>query len=184
MADAKATSGTARRRKPAEKATDVEDTDLGLERETPDLPVEPVAAQFPALDGTDEGRELEIARRSPDGSTRGRFVKIFHVGRLAPADDDPIHTINAVQVVQEAMQRGLHARGDVYLTGVVEHDTPLNASGTRRAQWTELTYEVDAVPASIDTRPQDTTTPKVINLARAGGDGGDGTDADDVGDTG
>jgi hypothetical protein len=150
--------------------------------ELPNLPVEGKPGQFPATDGTDEGREREIAKRSPDGQSPGRFVKTIRIGRLAPADGDELHTANAVGVVQEAMQRGLHARGDVYLTRVEEHDEPLNASGVRRSQFTDLTYEVAVVPASIDTAPQDTITPKVIH--RSGGDRDAADDAGDVGDSG
>lgn len=186
MAEAKAAASTRRtsRKATAAKADDTAD-DLDMSPERPDLPVEPTTTQFPATDGTDEGRSREIAQRSVDGQVDGRFVKTFRIGRLAPSETDPVHERNAIGVVQEAMQRGLHARGDVYLTAVEEHDEPLNPSGVRRSQYTDLTYEVDVVPASIDTAPQDTTSPKVIHQARAGGDAHDATgNADGVGDTG
>lgn len=185
MAETKAATSTRRgaaARGKTAAAPDPTADDLDMAPELPELPVEQKPGQFPATDGTDEGREREIAKRSADGQSPGRFVKTIRVGRLAPADDDPLHTANAVGVVQEAMQRGLHARGDVFLTRAEEHDEPLNASGVRRSQYTDLTYEVGVVPASIDTQPQDTTTPKVINTV--GGGQGDATvDTGDVGDS-
>jgi hypothetical protein len=159
------------------------DNDLDLSGNDRDLPVEPRTHQFPATDGTPDGRDREIAQRSADGDTPGRLVKTYRVGRLVPTDNDPIHQANAVGLVQEAMQRGLHARGDIYLVDVDEHDQALNDTGTRRSQWTDLTYEVAVIPASIDTHPQDTTAPTVIHQARAGGGRRDDPDTDDVGDT-
>jgi hypothetical protein len=156
--------------------------------ERPELPVESPRVQFPSQDGTAEGRRMEVAKRTTDagpGEEHGeRFVKVFRVGRLTPPEGDLIHTANAAQVVQEAMQRGLHARGDVYLTGAHEVDEPLNPSGVRRMQYTDLRYEVEVVPAIIDTEPTETTTPTVVYQAAVGGDGRDGTDADHVGDRG
>lgn len=131
----------------------------------PDLPVAPVTAQFPAVDGTTEGLHREVAQRSPDGSDRDQFRKVFSVGRLGVSPDDPDHRRNAIAVVQEAVQRGLHPRGDVYLVDAVEHDEPLNASGSRRCRYTDLRYAVAVIPASIDTTPEDTTTPTDIHDA-------------------
>lgn len=135
------------------------------EPETPVLPVAPVTAQFPAVDGTQAGLEQEVAKRSVDGSSGDRYERVITVARLGATQDEALHIANAVGVVQSAMQAGLHARGDVYLVDAVEHDEPLNAAGTRRSQYTELRYSVQVIPASIDTDPQDTTTPTVINQA-------------------
>jgi hypothetical protein len=131
----------------------------------PDLPVEPVTAQFPAVDGTVEGRRVEIVKRSPDGSDGERFEKVFSVGRIGVTEGDPIHRQNALGVAQEAVQRGLHPCGDVYLVDMVETDEPLNASGSRRRRHTDLRYAVEVIPASIDTTPEDTTTPTDIHNA-------------------
>ncbi len=132
--------------------------------ETPELPVEPVAEQFPAVDGTDEGKRAEVQKRQPDSDDGDRFEKVFAVGRVGIADDDPIHRQNAVAVVQEAIQRGLHPRGDVYLIDAVEVDER-NAPGPSRVQQTDLRYAVDVVPASVDTDAEDTTTPSDIHAA-------------------
>lgn len=131
----------------------------------PNLPVDPVTAQFPAVDGTDEGWRAEIVKRSPDGSDGERFEKVFSIGRIGVTEDDPVHRQNALGVAQEAVQRGLHPRGDVYLVDMAETDEPLNASGSRRRQHTDLRYAVDVIPASIDTTPEDTTTPTDIHNA-------------------
>lgn len=131
----------------------------------PDLPVAPVTAQFPALDGTTDGLHAEVAQRSPDGSTENRFEKVFSIGRIGITTDDPVHRQNALGVVQEAVQRGLHPRGDVFLVDMAETDEPLNASGSRRRQHTDLRYAVEVIPASIDTTPEDTTTPTDIHDA-------------------
>jgi hypothetical protein len=133
--------------------------------ETPELPVTPVTAQFPALDGTDEGLHAEVAKRSPDGSDGNRFEKVFSVGRLGITAEDSCHRQHAIGVVQEAVQRGLHPRGDVFLVDAVETDEPLNASGSRRKQHTDLRYAVEVVPASVDTKPVETTTPTDIHEA-------------------
>lgn len=133
--------------------------------ELPQLPVEPVTTQFPALSRTEAGLTAEVAQRSVDGSDGDLFHKVFSIGRLGVESTDPLHRANAVMVVQEAMQRGLHPRGDVHLLEAVEHDEPLNALGTRRSQYTDLRYAVQVVPSSVDTSPQDTTTPTDIHNA-------------------
>ncbi len=134
--------------------------------DTPDLPVSAVTLQFPAVDGTTEGLHREVAQRSVDGSDRDQFHKVFSVGRLGITPDDPIHQQNALGVVQEALQRGLHPRGDVRLVEAVETDEPLNALGTRRRQHTDLRYAVQVVPASVDRSAQDTATPSAVHLSR------------------
>jgi hypothetical protein len=75
-----------------------------------------------------------------------------------------MHAMNANGVVQEAIQRGLHPKGDVYL---VNH----NVIEDRRSVSTELTYAVDVTPASIDHEPETTVTPSDLNEAKADEDG-------------
>lgn len=133
--------------------------------EEPQLPVSDVTEQFPAVDGTEEGLHTEVAQRAVDGADEDMWHKVFRVGRIGVTEDDPIHRQNAVAVVQEAVQRGLHPRGDVYLVAIEETDEPLNASGSRRMRHTDLRYAVQVVPASIDTEPGETTTAQDIHAA-------------------
>lgn len=150
--------------------------------EKPDLPVAPVTAQFPALEGSSEGAGREVRQRTSDSDSDGtRFTKEFRIFGSPPANGDERHRVNAAAVVQDAMQRGLHPRGDVYLTYIHETDEPLNPTGVRRRHDTVLRYEVDVIPASVDTHTVDTTTPTVIYQAARGGDVDDGPD--NVGDS-
>jgi hypothetical protein len=122
--------------------------DVDFEAETPDEGATPLSAQFPAVGGDMQG---EIEQRSPDGADKGRFVKTFVVDREV-SDDSAMHAMNAVGVVNEAIQRGLHPKGDVFLVD-------RNVIRDRRSVSTELTYAVDVTPASIDHEPETTITP-------------------------
>jgi len=134
----------------------VAEDDVDFEAELPDEGATPLAEQFPAVGGDVQG---EIEQRSPDGADEGRFVKTFVVDREV-SDDSPMHLMNANGVVQEAIQRGLHPKGDVYLVD-------RNVIEDRRSVSTELTYAVDVTPASIDHEPETTVTPSDLNEARA-----------------
>lgn len=137
----------------------------GVDESGPDLPVMPVAPltdQFPAVDGTVAGLHAEVAQRSADGSDGDTYFKVVSVAGSTIPDDHPMHRANAGGVLQEAIQRGLHPRGDVYLVDKVVHDDPLNASGTRRSQYTDLRYAVQVIPASIDTEPELATLPRDV----------------------
>lgn len=106
------------------------------------------AKQHPALHGHPD---VEVAERSADGSEGTRHVKDFVVmGRDWTGDEGAAHEANRAAVANEAIQRGLHPRGDVVFDGAADH--PDGESVT-------LTYSVQVVPAVIDHRPQDTTTP-------------------------
>lgn len=133
------------------------DDDIEFEAETPDEGATPMTEQFPAVGGDVQG---EIEQRSPDGADEGRFVKTFVVDREV-SDDSAMHRMNANGVVQEAIQRGLHPKGDVYLVD-------RNVIRDRRSVSTELTYAVDVTPASIDHEPETTVTPSDLNEARSG----------------
>lgn len=108
--------------------------------------------QFPAKAGHPD---VEVEQRSADGSDGLRHVKDFVVmGRDWSGDDDPArHDANAAVVSNEAIQHGLHPRGDVSFDGAQDH--PDGESIT-------LTYSVEVVPASVDYASQDTTTPHDI----------------------
>ena len=108
------------------------------------------AKQHPAKAGEPE---VEVDERSADGSDGMRFVKEFVVLATQWGDSDDEHTANKAGVVNEAIQRGLHPRGDVSFGGAEDH--PDGASLT-------LTYSVETVPASVDHHPEDTTIPRDV----------------------
>lgn len=108
------------------------------------------AQQHPAKAGEPA---TEVDERSADGSDGMRFVKEFVVLARQWGDSDDEHTANKAGVVNEAIQRGLHPRGDVSFDGA--EDQPDGLSLT-------LTYSVDTVPASVDHHPEDTTTPRDV----------------------
>jgi hypothetical protein len=125
------------------------DEDFNLEPELPELPVQPVTTQFPALGGDTQG---EIDRRTADpGDRPGFFRRVFHIGGHGYGSDHPAHADNAAEVVADAARRGLHAKGAVELIGTDVHDEP-------RSQYTALTYEVAVTPAVIDYDAPSTTS--------------------------
>lgn len=96
--------------------------------------------------------EAEVAKRSADGSEGTRHVKEFVLlGDALPEEDGPDHDPNKIGVLQEAIQRGLHPRGDVSFDGVETLD-----DGVSRL----FRYSVDVVPAAVDSEPEKTTTPR------------------------
>lgn len=107
------------------------------------------AEQYPALSGD---HAAEVGQRSVDGSDGTRYIKhIVILARHWPGQGDgAYHQGNRAAVVNEAIQRGLHPRGDVSFVGAESH--PDGESVT-------LAYSVETVPAVIDHRPQDATTP-------------------------
>lgn len=119
------------------------------------------AKQFPAKTGDSE---TEVEQRSTDGSDGTRHVKEFVVltASWPGTGEEAAHEANKVAVVNEAIQRGLHPRGDVTFDGAAEHEDGVS---------TVLTYSVETVPASVDHTSQDTTTPRDV-IEAAGGDTG------------
>jgi len=115
--------------------------------------------QFPAKAGAPD---IEVDERSADGAEGTRHVKEFVVlaEHWPSMDEEAAHAANRAAVANEAIQRGLHPRGDVSFDGASEHDDGVS---------TVLTYSVDTVPASIDNSPQDTTTPRDV-IEAVGGD--------------
>ena len=106
--------------------------------------------QHPAKAGEPE---VEVDKRSADGGEGTRFVKQFVVLAARWNGHDYQHEANRAGVVGEAIQRGLHPRGDVRFDGQEEHPD---------GQSLVLTYSVDTVPASVDHNPVDTTTPRKV----------------------
>jgi hypothetical protein len=95
--------------------------------------------------------EVEVAKRSADGSDGDKHVKEFVVLGDTLTEDGPGHDPNRAAVLQEAIQRGLHPRGDVTFDG-----TEILDDGVSRV----LRYSVTVVPASVDAEPEKTTTPR------------------------
>jgi len=143
---------------PEPEDTAADETEIDTEPELPDLPVEPSRVQHPALDGDVQG---EIEHRTPEPTDEGVFTKKFSVGAIGIADDHPWHLANAGGVIQEAVQRGLHPKGDVVLVSTEEHDNG------PRSRWTDLTYQVPVVPAIVDHDPGTTITQHDIAAAAA-----------------
>lgn len=106
--------------------------------------------QHPALAGEDA---VEVDERSVDGAEGTRFVKEFVVLARQWGGSDDEHTANKAVVSNEAIQRGLHPRGDVSFDGSEDHGDGHSLV---------LTYSVDTVPAIVDHTPQDTTTPRQV----------------------
>ncbi|KND45371.1 hypothetical protein [Streptomyces stelliscabiei] len=113
--------------------------------------------QFPAKAGAPE---VEVDKRSPDGAEGTRHVKEFVVLGDTWTGEEYQHEANRAAVANEAIQRGLHPRGEATFDGAEDH--PDGASVT-------LTYSVETVPSSIDHSPEDTTTPRDV-IEDAGGD--------------
>jgi hypothetical protein len=109
------------------------------------------AEQHPALAGDVAG---EVAARSADGSDGTSFRKTFVLAGDFPKADHPQHEANVVGVLQEALHRGLHPKGEPKLTTVktTEPDRRGHVS-------TYCTYEVLVEPAITDTEAHTTVTP-------------------------
>lgn len=99
-----------------------------------------------------EKSEAEVAKRSADGSDGTRYAREFVVlGSHFGDEDGPEHEANKLATLQEAIQRGLHPRGDVRFDGA-----ELTADGVSRS----LRYSVEVVPSAMDSEPEKTTTPR------------------------
>ncbi|MEU7240319.1 hypothetical protein [Streptomyces sparsogenes] len=109
-------------------------------------------AQSPAKAGEPE---IEVEERSADGSQGMRHVKEYVVREPSGLGDKdgPEHEANKAGVTQEAIQRGLHPRGDVRLDGVEDHHDGLSRV---------YQYSVTVVPSAVDDQPGETTTPRKV----------------------
>ena len=96
--------------------------------------------------------EAEVDKRSADGSEGARHEKDFVVlGNDLGDKDGPLHDPNKLAVLQEAIQRGLHPRGDVSFDGAERLDDGVSY---------QLCYSVEVVPAVVDSEAEKTTTPR------------------------
>lgn len=106
--------------------------------------------QHPAKAGEPE---VEVDERTADGADGMRFVKEFVILAAQWDADTYDHDANRAGVANEAIQRGLHPRGEASFDGATDHEDGVS---------TVLTYSVDTVPASVDHHPEDTTTPRDV----------------------
>lgn len=124
--------------------------------------------QFPSLDGDQAG---EVAQRQPADNGEGFFHKIFTVHNRAHTPDLPHehwwHRQNAVEVVSDAIRRGLHPKGEVEVVGESAHPSDPDT--------TNVEYRVPVVPAIVDHDQTTTVTPG----ATAADQGGPDEDADE-----
>ncbi|MFE1849859.1 hypothetical protein [Streptomyces sp. NPDC059489] len=120
------------------------------------------ARQHPAKAGEPE---VEVDKRSPDGSEGTRHRKEFVVLAARWTGEDYQHEANRAATVGEAIQRGLHPRGDVSFDGQEEHPDGVSLT---------LAYSVETVPASVDHQPAETTTPRDVIDADGGDTSGKG----------
>jgi hypothetical protein len=112
----------------------------------------PREEQHPALAGD---VAVEVEERSADGSTGRGYRKTFVVaGPDEIPHDHPCHEDNRVRTLEEAVQRGLHPKGEARLVSREVVERP-----RRGMVSTACTYEVDVLPAVIDTEAYTTVTP-------------------------
>jgi hypothetical protein len=119
--------------------------------------------QFPSLDGRPHD---EVAQRQPGEHTPGWFHRIFTVHNRAHTPGLPAdhwwHGQNAVAVLGDAIQRGLHPKGEVELVGESPHPTDPNT--------TDVEYRVPVVPSIIDHDQGTTVSPGQLAAVLAGPD--------------
>ncbi|MFI5687896.1 hypothetical protein [Streptomyces sp. NPDC051636] len=137
--------------KPADKASTEAQAPKGEDRE------QVRQRQFPAKVGAPD---VEVDERSPDGASGTRHVKEFVVHSAGWSGEEYQHEANKAAVANEAIQRGLHPRGEALFDGAEDHDDGVSVV---------LTYSVETVPSSVDHSPEDTTTPRDV-IEDDGGD--------------
>jgi len=109
---------------------------------------DPAAKQFPSEVGAPK---VEVSERSADQERPSDYyVKEFIIkGRDLKADKE-LHERNSLAVLNEAIQRGLHPKGDVKLVKATNLDDGINSS---------VTYKVEVVPAHVDHVAGEANTP-------------------------
>lgn len=91
-----------------------------------------------------------VNARTQEGPDDGRFHKAFVVMARDWDDESGSNDANKLSVLQDALNLGLHPRGDVDYDGSEEH-----ADGKSLY----LRYSVDVIPASRDDKAADAATP-------------------------
>jgi hypothetical protein len=132
--------------------------DVELQDDGPDEPAPKLTEEFPSLKGGKEAQAEEVAQRSADGSSGTRFKKTF-ICEAGTENRPAQHEANKANVLEDAIQRGLHPRGEVRFDGAKDITKPVEP-GQRSFPLVELTYSVETIPAVVDHRPVETTTPR------------------------
>ncbi len=91
-----------------------------------------------------------VDARTSDGSDDGRYHKTYVVLARDWNEDSDADDANKVAVLQEALNLGLHPRGDVAYDGAEAHPDGHSLF---------LRYSVEVIPAALDENPADTKTP-------------------------
>lgn len=116
--------------------------------------------QHPSLAGDVEG---EIAKRSLDSDGR-TFLKTFvMLGAFTNDVKHPQHEANFLGTLQEAINRGLHPKGEPRLVKV-----EVGEPDRRGAVTTRCTYGVEVIPAVVDTENSTTETPSTLAEKQSG----------------
>ncbi|MEV8439177.1 hypothetical protein AB0425_17520 [Actinosynnema sp. NPDC051121] len=140
-------------------STKTDADEVELQHDGPDEPQPKKTEQFPSLKGTEKGREEEVEQRSADGSSGTRFEKKF-ICDAGAENSAAQHEANRANVLEDAIQRGLHPRGEVKFEGAKDITREPVEPGRRSYPLVELTYSVETIPAVVDTQPVETTTPR------------------------
>jgi len=108
--------------------------------------------QFPSLDGN---VEAEVTQRQPEDHEPGFFTRIFTVHTRShtaglPAEHE-YHRTNLIGVLQDAINRGLHPKGEPEFVGEEPHPWEKDT--------VNLKYRVPVTPSIVDHEPAVTATP-------------------------
>jgi hypothetical protein len=108
----------------------------------------PLAPHVGMLDSDGE----VAARTAPDAEADGKFRHTFTIsGRDYDenADNDDMHRANEVATLQNALNKGVHPKGEAYL----------ESSERTQDGSVNLTYAVESIPAHEDEAPGDSQVP-------------------------
>jgi hypothetical protein len=103
--------------------------------------------------------EVVAEKSGPDAKPDGKFRKTFNV-QVTPftqlsdvQGDDVMHEANKLATLQEALNRGVHPKGEPELESTEVGEEHLNSATVK------FTYAVEAVAAFADLDAPGTTTP-------------------------
>jgi hypothetical protein len=120
-------------------------------------PVAEYEKEYPQFPTLDDNPGVEIAKRSPDriAESDDRFRKVYVLMRrdyVGVGDEgrEQIHVRNKLDVLQTAINNGVHPRGEASFDGKEDH--PDGASVI-------LAYSVDVIPSIVDDKARETTVP-------------------------
>lgn len=128
----------------------------------PPADVTPPSDAPPPSDSASTSEPPADAPTSTDAQLPVYTKEFVLLGRCAtvPGSGDDWHTAHAAATVHEAIQRGLHPRGDVSYDGATDHADGRSVT---------LAYSVAYVRASVDHAAGETTTPSSVLTRGTGG---------------